>query len=183
MKLATFGTGAEPHVGVIDGDQVIDLTAADPSLASMLDLLDRGPQEAASARFDSAPRLSLSSVRLCAPVPRPPKFLAIGYNYAAHLEETHMERPTRQAWFNKQQTCIIGTGDPVWIPAIAPDQIDYEGELGLVIGRRCKDVPNDKAAVLDVIAGFTVINDVGLAHRPFGQRAGFARPGPVSWPA
>jgi 2-keto-4-pentenoate hydratase/2-oxohepta-3-ene-1,7-dioic acid hydratase in catechol pathway len=101
-------------------------------------------------------------VRLCAPVPRPPKFLAIGYNYAARLAETHMERPTRQAWFNKQQTCIVGAGDPVWIPAIAPDEVDYEGELGLVIGRQCKDVPNDTSAVLDVIAGFTIINDVSV---------------------
>ena len=89
-------------------------------------------------------------MKLRAPVPRPPKFLAIGYNYAAHLEETHVERPTRQAWFNKQQTSIIGPTDPIWIPAIAPDEIDYEGELGLVIGKRCKNVPNDKHAVLDV---------------------------------
>jgi 2-keto-4-pentenoate hydratase/2-oxohepta-3-ene-1,7-dioic acid hydratase in catechol pathway len=104
----------------------------------------------------------MSAVRLCAPVPRPPEFLAIGYSYAAHLEETHMARPTRQAWFNKQQTCIVGTGDPVWIPAIAPDEVDYEGELGLVIGRQGKDVPNDQSAVLGVTAGFTIINDVSV---------------------
>jgi 2-keto-4-pentenoate hydratase/2-oxohepta-3-ene-1,7-dioic acid hydratase in catechol pathway len=162
MKLATFNAGAGAHVGVIDGDEVVDLTAADPSLATMIDLLERGTEEAASAHLSSGPRAPLSAVQLCAPVPRPPEFLAIGYNYAAHLQETHVERPTRQAWFNKQQTCIVGAGDPVWIPAIAPDQVDYEGELGLVIGRRCKDVPNDKSAVLDVIAGFTVINDVSV---------------------
>jgi 2-keto-4-pentenoate hydratase/2-oxohepta-3-ene-1,7-dioic acid hydratase in catechol pathway len=69
---------------------------------------------------------------------------------------------TRQAWFNKQQTCIIATGDPIWIPAIAPGQIDYEGELGMVIGRRCKNVPNDNSAVLDVVAGFTIVNDVSV---------------------
>ena len=56
----------------------------------------------------------------------------------------------------------MGTGDPVRIPKIAPDQIDYEGELGLVIGRRRKNVPNDKSSVLGVIAGFTVINDVSV---------------------
>jgi 2-keto-4-pentenoate hydratase/2-oxohepta-3-ene-1,7-dioic acid hydratase in catechol pathway len=162
VKLATFEVPAGQHVGVVDGDEMADLTSADPTVATMLDLLSRGAAETASALLRSAPRLPLASVRLGPPVPRPPKFLAIGYNYAAHLAETHMARPARQAWFNKQQTCIIGSGDPVWIPKIAPDQIDYEGELGVVIGRRCKNVPNDKSAVLDVIAGFTVVNDVSV---------------------
>jgi 2-keto-4-pentenoate hydratase/2-oxohepta-3-ene-1,7-dioic acid hydratase in catechol pathway len=162
MKLATFDVPVGSHVGIVDGEEVVDLTAADPSLATMIDLLNRGPQEAAAGLSSSAPRLPLSTVRFRAPVPHPPKFLAIGYNYAAHLKETHMARPTRQAWFNKQQTCIVGTADPVWIPKIAPDQVDYEGELGLVIGRRCKNVPDDKSAVLDVIAGFTIVNDVSV---------------------
>jgi 2-keto-4-pentenoate hydratase/2-oxohepta-3-ene-1,7-dioic acid hydratase in catechol pathway len=162
MKLATFEVPAGQHVGVVDGDEMADLTAADPSVATMLDLLQRGAAETAPALLRSAPRLPLASVKLGPPVPRPPKFLAIGYNYAAHLEETHMARPTRQAWFNKQQTCIVGPGEPVWIPKIAPDQIDYEGELGVVIGQRCKDVPEGKSAVLAVIAGFTIINDVSV---------------------
>jgi 2-keto-4-pentenoate hydratase/2-oxohepta-3-ene-1,7-dioic acid hydratase in catechol pathway len=161
MKLATFDAGAGQHVGFVDDEEVVDLTAADASIKTMIDLLELGPREA-WASVGSAPRLPLSDVRLCAPVPRPPKFLAIGYNYAAHLEETHMERPNRQAWFNKQQTSIIGPGDPIWIPAIAPDEIDYEGELGLVIGKRCRDVPNEKNAVLDVTAGFTIVNDVSV---------------------
>jgi 2-keto-4-pentenoate hydratase/2-oxohepta-3-ene-1,7-dioic acid hydratase in catechol pathway len=147
---------------MVDGDEIVDLTAADPPVATMIDLLDRGPETAVSAISATAPRLPLSSVKLGPPVPRPSKFLAIGYNYAAHLEETHMQRPTRQAWFNKQQTSIVGPGDPVWIPRIAPDEIDYEGELGVVIGRRCKNVPNDKPAVLDVIGGFTIVNDVSV---------------------
>jgi 2-keto-4-pentenoate hydratase/2-oxohepta-3-ene-1,7-dioic acid hydratase in catechol pathway len=157
----TFDSGTGQHVGYVDGDEIVDLTAADPSIATMIDLLERGPQQV-RASSGSAPRLPLSGAELCAPVPRPPKFLAIGYNYTAHLEETHMERPKRQAWFNKQQTCIIGPGDPIWIPAIAPDEVDYEGELGLVIGRRCKNVPNDKRAVLEVTAGFTIVNDVSV---------------------
>jgi 2-keto-4-pentenoate hydratase/2-oxohepta-3-ene-1,7-dioic acid hydratase in catechol pathway len=163
MRLATFGGNGAWHVGVVDGDEIVDVTAADPSLSTMTDVLERGPEAAATASGSaSARRLPLSSVKLGPPVPEPPKFLAIGYNYAAHLEETHMERPTRQAWFNKQQTSIVGPGDPVWIPKIAPDEVDYEGELGVVIGQRCKNVPNDKTAVLNVIAGFTIINDVSV---------------------
>jgi 2-keto-4-pentenoate hydratase/2-oxohepta-3-ene-1,7-dioic acid hydratase in catechol pathway len=163
MRLATFDGRAAWHVGVVDGEEIVDLTAADPSLATMIDVLARGPQAADTAANSAmAPRLPLSSVKLGPPVPQPPKFLAIGYNYAAHLEETHMQRPTRQAWFNKQQTSIVGPGDPVWVPRIAPNEIDYEGELGVVIGRRCKNVPNDKTAVLGVIAGFTIVNDVSV---------------------
>ncbi|WP_066943352.1 fumarylacetoacetate hydrolase family protein [Streptomyces lushanensis] len=161
MKLATFDTGSGQHVGFVDGDEIVDLTAADPSVATMIELLERDPRKM-WASSGSAKRLPLSGVKLCAPVPRPPKFLAIGYNYAAHLEETHMERPTRQAWFNKQQTCVIGPGEPIWIPAIAPDEVDYEGELALVIGKRCKNVPDEKRAVLDVIAGFTIVDDVSV---------------------
>jgi DNA-binding CsgD family transcriptional regulator len=65
----------------------------------MIDLLERGAQKTAAALVSAAPRLPLASVKLSPPVPRPPKFLAIGYNYAAQLEETHMARPSRQAWF------------------------------------------------------------------------------------
>jgi 2-keto-4-pentenoate hydratase/2-oxohepta-3-ene-1,7-dioic acid hydratase in catechol pathway len=162
MKLATFETEAGPHVGLVVDGELLDLTAADQSLATMIDLLEHGPDAAERTLSSSATRLPLSSVKLGPPIPRPPKFLAIGYNYTEHLEETHMERPTRQVWFNKQQTCIVGVDDPVWIPSVAPDEIDYEGELGVVIGRRCKNVPNDKTAVLDVIAGFTIINDVSV---------------------
>ncbi|BBX62026.1 hypothetical protein MSAS_12000 [Mycobacterium saskatchewanense] len=162
MKLATFDVPAGRHVGIVEGDEIIDLTAADPSLATMIDLFERGAAQAASRSSASAPRLPRSSVKLAAPVPRPPKFLAIGYNNPQHLEETNTPRPTRQVWFNKQQSCIVGPGDAVWVPRIAPDEIDYEGELAVVIGRRCKNVPNDKSAVLDVVAGFTIVNDVSV---------------------
>ncbi len=162
MKLATFDGPGGRHVGIVEHDEIVDLTAADPSLAAMTDLLERGPREAASSYAASAPRLALSSVKLAAPVPRPPKFLAIGFNNPQHLEETNTPRPTRQVWFNKQQSCIVGPGDGVWIPRIAPDEVDYEVELGVVIGRRCKYVPNEKAAVLDVVAGFTIVNDVSV---------------------
>lgn len=162
MKLATFDVPAGRHVGIVEGDEIIDLTAADPSLATMIDLFERGAAQAASRSSASAPRLPRSSVKLAAPVPRPPKFLAIGYNNPQHLKETNTPRPTRQVWFNKQQSCIVGPGDAVWVPRIAPDEIDYEGELAVVIGQRCKNVPNDKSAVLDVVAGFTIVNDVSV---------------------
>ncbi|MGO9899051.1 MAG: Rv2993c-like domain-containing protein [Solirubrobacteraceae bacterium] len=77
MKLATFDAANGSRVGIVEGDEVVGLTAADPSLATMIDLLDRDPARAASAIAVSAPRVALAEVKLRPPVPRPRKFLAI----------------------------------------------------------------------------------------------------------
>jgi 2-keto-4-pentenoate hydratase/2-oxohepta-3-ene-1,7-dioic acid hydratase in catechol pathway len=105
----------------------------------------------------TATRYSLDSVRLHAPVPHPPNILAIGMNYRAHVAEMGREPPEYQYWFNKQRTAIAGPGDPIVLPTVS-DMVDYEGELALVIGRRCHHVPAARA--MEVVAGFTIINDV-----------------------
>jgi 2-keto-4-pentenoate hydratase/2-oxohepta-3-ene-1,7-dioic acid hydratase in catechol pathway len=106
-----------------------------------------------------APRLALDGVRLASPVGRPPKFLAIGLNYRQHVEETGKSLPEHQLWFNKQSTCVIGPGDAIHMPR-ASDKVDYEGELGFVIGRRCRHVPAERAS--EVVAGWTIVNDVSV---------------------
>ena len=78
-------------------------------------------------------------------------------NYRAHVAEMGREPPEWQYWFNKQRTAIAGPGDPIVLPTVS-DMVDYEGELALVIGRRCQHVPAARA--LEVVAGYTVINDV-----------------------
>jgi 2-keto-4-pentenoate hydratase/2-oxohepta-3-ene-1,7-dioic acid hydratase in catechol pathway len=103
-------------------------------------------------------------VRLEAPVARPPKFLAIGLNYADHVEETGMERPKFPTFFNKQSTCVTGPFDPIHLPR-ASSSVDYEGELGFVIGQRCRHVPRDRAA--EVIAGYLIVNDVSVRDWQF----------------
>ena len=102
---------------------------------------------------------ALEEVRLLAPVPRPAKVLAIGMNYADHIAELGREAPEYQYWFNKQRTCVVGPGAPVVVPRVSY-MVDYEGELAMVVGRRCRYVPVDRA--LDVIAGYTVMNDVSV---------------------
>jgi 2-keto-4-pentenoate hydratase/2-oxohepta-3-ene-1,7-dioic acid hydratase in catechol pathway len=104
-----------------------------------------------------ARRLLASEAHLVAPVPRPPSFLAIARNYAAHIEELGHERPEFQTWFSKQPTCVVGPGQAIEVPLVSAS-VDYEGELGMVIGRRCRHVPAQQA--LEVVAGFTVVNDV-----------------------
>jgi 2-keto-4-pentenoate hydratase/2-oxohepta-3-ene-1,7-dioic acid hydratase in catechol pathway len=92
-------------------------------------------------------------------VPRPPKFLAIGLNYAAHVEESGMQRPEHPLFFNKQSTCVVGPGADIHVPRVST-MVDYEGELAFVIGRRCRHVSAADAA--DVIAGYTIVNDVSV---------------------
>ncbi len=112
-----------------------------------------------------APRLSLDTVRLEAPISRPPSFLAVGLNYREHIDETGLRDAPVPTVFNKQVTCVSGPFDPIEIPTVAPDQVDYEGELGVVIGTRCRAVPAERAQ--DVVAGYLVVNDVSVRDWQF----------------
>jgi len=149
--------------GVVTTDEVVDLT--DPVLGlpgDMAVLLGRGAEAlavAARAPSSRARRYPLAALRLLAPVPVPPKVLGIGMNYGAHVAELGRARPEHQVWFNKQRSCVIASGDPIVVPGVSA-QVDYEGELAFVIGRRCRHVPAAEAA--SVVAGFTVMNDVSV---------------------
>jgi 2-keto-4-pentenoate hydratase/2-oxohepta-3-ene-1,7-dioic acid hydratase in catechol pathway len=164
MKLATFthGGGAT-RVGVVVEDSIVDLAAAATDLPrEMIAFLEAGPraiERAAGAAKNSAHRIALASVKLEAPIARPPEFLAIGLNYADHVEETKMKRPEFPIFFNKQSSCVTGPGDPIHLPR-ASSALDYEGELGFVIGRRCRHVPRARAH--EVIAGYVIVNDVSV---------------------
>ncbi len=162
MKLVTFTHDGRTRVGLAREDVVVDLSAAAPDLpADMLGFLEAGPSamEAARAALDSSATLPLADVKLEAPIPRPPKFLAIGLNYADHVAEAGLETPAHPTLFNKQSTCVIGPDTPFHMPR-ASHVLDYEGELGIVIGRRCRHVSRDDAH--QVIAGYTIVNDVSV---------------------
>jgi 2-keto-4-pentenoate hydratase/2-oxohepta-3-ene-1,7-dioic acid hydratase in catechol pathway len=161
MKLITFFEDRRPRLGVVDGDAVVDLAAADPSLPTeMTALLSAGPPALAAVsrvvRAGTA-RRALASVQLGPPILRPQKFLAIGLNYADHVAETGLSAPEFPVFFNKQTTCIVGPGAPIHRPRVST-LLDYEGELGVVIGRRCRHVPRERAH--EVIAGYLIVNDV-----------------------
>jgi 2-keto-4-pentenoate hydratase/2-oxohepta-3-ene-1,7-dioic acid hydratase in catechol pathway len=166
MKLVSFSSAetaptADVRIGLIVGAEVLDLS--DPELglpATMRELLALGPSalaHAGRATTSTTARFALASVRLHAPVPDPPTILAIGMNYRAHVAEMGREPPEYQYWFNKQRTSIAGPGDPIVLPTVST-MVDYEGELAMVIGPRCQHVPAARA--MEVVAGFTVINDV-----------------------
>lgn len=168
MRLLRFTIDdAGPRLGALrpgDDGTVVDLsgTGRPDDLAAVL---AAGPGALDELRSDLAGaglrEHDLAAVRLLAPIPRPPKFLAIGLNYADHVAEsaTMLDKPEHQLWFNKQSTCVIGPGEAIHVPRVS-SVVDYEGELAFVIGRRCRHVPAARAA--EVIAGYTIVNDVSV---------------------
>jgi 2-keto-4-pentenoate hydratase/2-oxohepta-3-ene-1,7-dioic acid hydratase in catechol pathway len=120
-------------------------------------MLDPGTRDAAVV---GAERLALDAITLLAPVARPPKFFAIGLNYLDHIEEGGRPVPEHPIFFNKQSTCVNDPFGDIPIPAVAPNAVDYEGELGLVIGKECRSVSAANAPL--VVAGYTIVNDVSV---------------------
>jgi 2-keto-4-pentenoate hydratase/2-oxohepta-3-ene-1,7-dioic acid hydratase in catechol pathway len=165
VKLASLkseGGGGASLVAVLDGE-VVDLGAALPELPTdVVGLLALGPAALDQVRAvvdGGAHRSPLELTRLASPVTRPPKFLAIGLNYADHIAETGAEAPAFPNIFAKVSSCVAGPYDDVQLPSVS-DQLDYEGELGFVIGTRCRHVPRERAH--EVIAGYVVINDYSV---------------------
>lgn len=105
----------------------------------------------------SGRRIELESVRLLVPV-HPPNVLAIGLNYRDHAAEGGQRIPTAPILFLKASTAVVGADQPIVLPAVAPDEVDYEAELVIVIGRLARNVTEDHA--LDCVLGYTCGNDV-----------------------
>jgi 2-keto-4-pentenoate hydratase/2-oxohepta-3-ene-1,7-dioic acid hydratase in catechol pathway len=99
----------------------------------------------------------LNSVTFEAPITRPGKIVALGKNYLDHVEETGSDVPEFPVVFTKFSSSVIGPDDPIVVPKVS-SKIDWEVELGVVIGKSCKDVSEEQS--LDYIAGYTVVNDV-----------------------
>ncbi len=164
MKLATFTQAGATRIGVMDGEAIVDLSAAAPSLPTeMCAFLAAGADALAAARQAagraSAARLALADVAVEAPILRPPKILAVGLNYRDHIAETGMQTPKYPMIFNKQSTAVTGPDTAIHVPRVSGD-VDYEGELAVVIGRFCRHVPKNRAA--EVIAGYTIAHDVSV---------------------
>ncbi len=102
-------------------------------------------------------RFAVGDVRLLAPI-LPSKVIGIGLNYADHARETGGEPPAEPVIFLKPSTSVCGPGDPILRPARLSGRVDYEGELAVVVGRLCREVPAERVA--DVIFGYTCANDV-----------------------
>lgn len=161
MKIARYMHGNEAKIGIIKGHKVVSLEAIGIAINDMIELINAEPDvlhdiEQRAASSDGGE--DLSSVRLLAPL-RPGKMLCIGMNYRRHAEEARklgFAVPENQLWFNKQTSCVSGPYDPIE-PGVT-EKLDYEVELGAVIGKAAKGVTRKHA--LDHVFGYVVGNDV-----------------------
>ena len=168
MKLVTFTHEGRTRLGAVEADAVVDFAAHGRGLPDdMLTFLAQGEAAFNTAREVCASgtgRLALRDVSLDAPIRRPPKILAVGLNYRDHAAEGGFDIPTVPMIFNKQSTAVTGPQGAIYLPKECV-QLDYEGEFAFVIGKRCRRVPKEKA--LDVIAGYTIANDVSVREWQF----------------
>jgi len=165
--------GQARPAGAAGAGTVVDLATADPSLpadlegllaaaqagrlAGLADGASEGASGGAAGGGPEAARVQLDQVRLAAPVPPPSKIIGIGLNYRDHAAETGQELPTKPTVFAKFPNTLTGPYDPIVLPALS-NSVDYECELGVVIGRRARDVGEDEA--LAYVGGYLPLNDV-----------------------
>ena len=165
MKLVTYSTGGgEPRVGYVEDDHVTPLGGS-----SMLEYVEHGRS---TDRQPGGEAVALGEVRLHAPISRPEKIVAIGLNYEDHAAETGAEIPEKPVVFTKYPNTIVGPGEPIRIPPIA-EQIDYEAELAVVIGRTARNVPESEA--LEYVFGYANANDVSARDLQFSEGGQWTR--------
>lgn len=150
MKLARFKKGRTVAYGVVD-DGVVHEVRGDIFHPDRVRLFREGTSIPYSGR-----EFSLAEVQLLAPC-QPTKIIAVGLNYRTHAQEVRMDVPVEPLIFLKPSTAVIGPDEHILLPSMSR-RIDYEAELGVVIGVRTKAVPED--AALDCILGYTCFNDV-----------------------
>lgn len=162
MRIARFAKGGEVAYGVVGEAQADGAGAARPAPGpggvSVIAELRGHPFSPGKGGVQfSGATFPLHDVRLLAPV-LPSKVVAVGRNYADHAREMGGEPPAEPVLFLKPSTAVVGHGDPIAYPVKLTQRVDYEGELAVIIGRLCREVPAAQAA--EVIFGYTCANDV-----------------------
>jgi 2-keto-4-pentenoate hydratase/2-oxohepta-3-ene-1,7-dioic acid hydratase in catechol pathway len=181
MKFMSFRTASDPktRLGWQDGDRVVDLGEVarsgqleiDPDATLTGMLASPGGLDELTRRVETLPPAvtgkhehALESVTILAPVPRPMKIFGIGLNYHDHAEEVGMEKPSEPLLFAMFANTVIGPGEAIVIPEMS-GKIDYEAELGVVIGRGGRHIPVEKA--LEHVGGYTIVHDVSARDLQF----------------
>lgn len=168
MKLVTFRTGNEVCAGRIDGDDIVVCAEGSGAANAVRDLVEGGAAAIAGWAGMPGRRVPLSAARLMAPMPELRRdVFCVGKNYYAHAREFHSsgfdsgsteEVPSAPVVFTKPTTSVVGPGDVVMASLDPTGSVDYEGELGVVIGKRAFQVPKDKA--FEQVFGYVIVNDV-----------------------
>jgi acylpyruvate hydrolase len=164
MRLVMFLNNKQPRAGVIDGEDIIDINAADRSLPSTIKgILEVNGLSRVKKIFQSKKhRVASRRAKLLPPISNPSLLLSVGMNYHEHLKEMKTPVPEKPAAFTKSVASIIASGQPILLPPSHPDMVDWEGEFTVVMGKACHRVSADKA--LDYVAGYTIVNDVSARN-------------------
>jgi acylpyruvate hydrolase len=153
MAYATYEHAGRRRVGRVDGDRLVPLEGlTEIGRDTDTDVL------AAAAELP-AEAVPVDDVYLCPVVPHPDKIICVGLNYRAHVDETGRDLPTYPVLFTKFASSLIGPRDDIVLPPES-QQVDYEAELAVVIGRAGRRIPRERAG--DHVLGFTVSNDVTM---------------------
>jgi len=160
--------------GVLDGNKVVDLSAAGLPVDATGDLMAivRGGDAAlaqirAALGSSSRREYALDTVKLCAPLLHPSKIVAVGLNYIDHCKEANLPVPSEPVLFTKWPNSITGPYDELTWPESVTKEVDYEVELGVVIGKRGRNISEKDA--LDYVCGYTVVNDVSARDLQFAN--------------
>lgn len=174
MKLLTFIVDGQMRPGVLDGEQVVDLAAAGCPVDETGDLLrivrggDAMLERVREALHSPRRRVfDLDEVTVTAPLHNPSKIIAVGLNYIDHCEEAKLPVPKEPVLFTKWPNSITGPYDELTWPESVTREVDYEVELGVVIGRRGRNISEKDA--LDYVCGYTVVNDVSARDLQFAN--------------
>jgi len=203
MRLCRYTQDGTEQVGIYRDEMILPLqTAADsqgislPASNDLLEFLPGGDSHPAVRELENrlqslldeetnAIALDADDVQLLVPIPRPNKLMLLAGNYSAHIEEGGGRAEERSMTFpyvfmKPPTTTLTNPGEPVCIPAVSPDGIDWELELGVIIGKRCNSVA--EADALDFVAGYTVVNDISdRKFRPNSDRVERAKDGFFDW--
>jgi 2-keto-4-pentenoate hydratase/2-oxohepta-3-ene-1,7-dioic acid hydratase in catechol pathway len=178
MKLMMFEKGKGAALGLVEGKSVVDLAAVESSLPKDLaSMIVAGPSTLAAVKgvagkAAASAKLALDAVKPALPISPVGKIICVGLNYALHAKEGGHPIPTYPSFFLRVPTSLVAAGAPVIRPKCSM-QLDYECELAIVVGRKGRHIPEDKA--LDHVFGYTLFNDVSV--RDFQRKTSQWTPG------
>ncbi|GLB61501.1 fumarylacetoacetate hydrolase family protein [Cytobacillus sp. NCCP-133] len=192
MKLAAFTIQSEKHIGVVQGERAISLTLLGGNqfpqclrtfIEKSEELLPLA-EKLIGQEVNEAAVFPVSDIKILPPIPAPEKIICVGLNYIDHCRETGMEPPASPVIFSKYANAIVGHNDAVEIP-VNSNEVDFEAELAVVIGKEAKRVTEEEAN--EYIFGYTIMNDISARDLQFkdgqwsrGKTADtFAPTGPV----
>jgi 2-keto-4-pentenoate hydratase/2-oxohepta-3-ene-1,7-dioic acid hydratase in catechol pathway len=158
MRLASYNLRGRPSFGAVVGDGIVDLRGRLSRFSNLLEVFRaQALGEAKAASEAVRPDVRLAEVELLPPLPAPEKILCIGINYANRGQDYNVtNNPKYPSMFYRAPNSMVGSGQNLVRPKIS-EQLDYEGEFAIVIGRECKHVAKDEA--LETIAGVTLANE------------------------